>query len=451
MIERYVQVVLLWLKRVVTQPRSELDRWQRAARFTYDLTRFGARQMQHDRAPQMAAALSFHALFGLLPVLIVATILVRVIIGIDRFVELIEKFLVIAGLDKLSVVGTETGAQSATLQHWLEELVKNAAGIGPEVVGWVGLVVILFAAISLMVTIENSFNTIYRAAEGRSWLRRVPLYWFILTISPVALWLTSYLDGLFNGWINPEDSGQWVFATGSFLWICLIEWLFMFAVYTLVPNANVAAKPAAIGAAVTVLLLEIGKKTMGVYLGNAFSISHLYGSLGLVPLFMFWVYLMWLGVLFGLQVSASLQMLRGRQLDEIERQRESIGLIDPAAVLTVMEIIATRFNDGRHTPARTIAEEASLPRNTVTQILDQLIEAGLLHRLDQNDQTVSLARPPETIPADQLIDIGFDMADSSGDGQRGSLLERLRDAQRSLAAQVTLASLVPTKPTIGSD
>jgi uncharacterized BrkB/YihY/UPF0761 family membrane protein len=77
MLRQTLEAVVQWLKRVVTQPREELDRWQRAVRFTYDLGRFGAKQLRHDRAQQMAAALTFRTLFGLLPVLVVGTVLVK--------------------------------------------------------------------------------------------------------------------------------------------------------------------------------------------------------------------------------------------------------------------------------------------------------------------------------------------------------------------------------------
>ena len=63
------------LLRIITQPRSELTRWQRAARFTYDLGRTGAQQLRRDRASQMAAALAYRTLFSLLPILAVGTAL----------------------------------------------------------------------------------------------------------------------------------------------------------------------------------------------------------------------------------------------------------------------------------------------------------------------------------------------------------------------------------------
>jgi membrane protein len=55
-----------------------------------------------------------------------------------------------------------------------------------ETLGWIGLAVMIYAAVAMMVTIENCFNTIYRAPEGRSWLRRLPTYWTVLTLGPLT-------------------------------------------------------------------------------------------------------------------------------------------------------------------------------------------------------------------------------------------------------------------------
>jgi membrane protein len=59
-----------------------------------------------------------------------------------------------------------------------------------------------------------------------------------------------------------------------------------------------------IGAFVASLLLLVGKESLGLYFNHAISLKQIYGSLGLVPIFMFWLYLMWLIILLGLQVAA---------------------------------------------------------------------------------------------------------------------------------------------------
>jgi membrane protein len=77
----------------------------------------------------------------------------------------------------------------------------------------------------------------------------------------------------------------------------------------MVPTAKVDFRPAMIGAFIATILLLLGKGSLGLYFSHAMSLRHMYGSLGLVPVFMFWLYLMWLIILLGLQVSAILQQV----------------------------------------------------------------------------------------------------------------------------------------------
>ncbi|MCZ6850516.1 MAG: YihY/virulence factor BrkB family protein, partial [Planctomycetota bacterium] len=229
------------------------------------------------------------------------------------------------------------------------------------------------------------------------------------------------------------------------VWTFFVTWIVLFAIYKWIPNTGVSYRPAAFGALIAAVLVELGKRTMGAYLEGAFSIQQLYGSLGLIPVFMFWVYLMWLVVLFGLEVAATLQLLGGRrQLDEIEQQRQLAGVVDPASVLMVMQVVAENFATARPATARQIADETSIAETTVIEMLQRLVEAGILHRLDRPDVAVALARPPQDVCADQLIEIGFRMVDEGSVGRRPALLHQLREVQKSLAGQVTLAMLATT-------
>ncbi len=87
---------------------------------------------------------------------------------------------------------------------------------------------------------------------------------------------------------------------------------------------------------------------------------------------------------------------------------------------------------------------------TVGRMFDRLAEAGHLHRLDRDDGAVTLASPPDQVSADRLIEIGFAMVDDVGAGRHSAILQRLRDAQRQLAGQMTLAALARTNPAIAA-
>ena len=527
----YPQKVLRWVGHVVREPLDELNRWQRAARFAYDLSRHGARQLREDRAPQMAAALAFQTLFALVPVLVVVMLLVQAFMEPTEMNRLVGKSLEWAGMETVSAPPTPDGAEpaptSASLQTWLTELIDTAAETDLTVVGWIGFAVIVYSTVSMLVTIETSFNTVYRAPSGRPWSRRVPLYWFLITISPAAVYATVSAHQQVEKWADkaaesvssvgaeeqepmvaagagdeqaePADervtasqpSGTdeqqtmvaasagdeqadltdellrasqppgadapapdsktakagtpWYLTVVHVAWSLTIGWLFWFTVYSLVPNTTVSLQSSAIGALVCAVLLEIAKRSLGAYLPNAFSISQLYGSLGLVPLFMFWVYLMWLFILFGLEVSATLQFLDNRALEEIEKRRATTGLVEPAAVVSVMEVVAEGFRNGQAMQQRKIADRTGVPEQAVATIVQELCKAGLLHRIDRDQNTVCLAQSPENVTADRLMDIGYRLADGAGERRISVFAERIREHQRALTKSITLASLVPAE------
>jgi len=435
------------LGRIMTQPLNELSRFQRTLRFLYDLGRHGARQLQHDRAPQMAGALAFRTLFALLPVLVLGTVLIRAFRGFDQLESKFAAMFTKLGLDDFKVTGAgdSTIAGGESISEWLLGLIDQVQQINIAAIGWVGLVVVIYSAIGLMVTIEKSFNIIYRAPEGRSWARRLTIYWTVLTLGPgaivVAMYTGNWLDELFT----QKGVGWWsIFRAAPAIWNYLALWGVTFALYKLIPNTNVTYKPALFGALLAAVLLEVGKRTLGAYFANAVSFGQLYGSLGLIPVFMFWVYVMWLIVLFGLEVSAALQMLGGRRLEEIEASRRT-GMVDPASVLLVMEVVARHFESAHPTTARQVTDELYIAESTVLVMFEELVDAGILHRVDRDEGSVALARPPAQITADELIEIGYRMCDESEAARNSTIIRRLREAQKNLASTVTLAKVASFK------
>ena len=435
MVGKYIQAAYDWLKRAITQPMSELDRWEKAARFAHDLGNYGARQLRRDRAPQMAGALAFRTLFGLLPVLVMGAVVIRALRGPDEFFGRINDVLIALGL-------YEIGEQGNTLGDMIASFAQQAATYNASAIGTVGMLVLVYSAISLMVTIENSFNTVYRAPEGRSWWKRMPMYWFVLTLGPVVIGVSFMVDQRVDDWIAHVQAWKWLLASAAVLWELATTWFVLAVAYLLIPNTAIRVRPALLGAFVAALLLLVGKRFLGVYLSNAVSITQFEGSLGLIPLFMFWVYVMWLVVLFGLEVAATLQSLAGRTLGEMEERSPRTGLFDPASILAVMEVIAERFAESAPTSRRELADKCGLPESTVGHVLNHLIDAGLLHRLESGEGAVTLARPPERIAGSELMDIAFEIVDSGSTARQPVLVGALREAQRDLAAQSTLAGLV---------
>jgi hypothetical protein len=145
-------------------------------------------------------------------------------------------------------------------------------------------------------------------------VRRNILYWFVLTASPLLIGAIPLLSSLLDGARDTPGIG-WVVTLVSTVWNVAVLWALLLIVYLVVPAARVRVQSAAIGAFVASVAIIALKGALAAYFEHAFGMSRLYGSLGLVPVFMFWMWVVWSAVLGGLEVSAFAQTIRVRGLD----------------------------------------------------------------------------------------------------------------------------------------
>jgi membrane protein len=364
---------------------------------------FCLRHLREDRAPQIAATLAFRTLFGLVPVLVVVTLAAKAMLG-DGFKSAMLSLFTSIGMANVRLnVASDEGDVSTTigLDQWMSQLVDHASGLSVAALGWTGFVLVAFSAIWVLITIEEAFNTIFRCEYGRSWVRRVLVYWFILTVGPLALAFAPLLLAWVGAMTATLESWAWLAWIGRLLLSVSILWLSLFVAYITIPATSVAWRPAMIGALVGAILLEIGKRSFGLYLQNAFGISALYGSLGLIPLFMFWVYLMWLVILFGAEVAALLQAIRRR-----ERAGTPQHVVDAEAFVRTLALVADHFRKGETTSFAELADAVRLPSPALSLVVDRLEDAGFLRRVGDAD-ALTLGRPADSIPMRDVLAIAW--------------------------------------------
>jgi membrane protein len=78
-----------------------------------------------------------------------------------------------------------------------------------------------------------------------------------------------------------------------------------FLIYRIVPHRRVPYRHAALGAIVAALLFEAAKQLFTFYVRMSPTYSLVYGAFAAVPVFLVWLYLSWLVMLFGAELTAS--------------------------------------------------------------------------------------------------------------------------------------------------
>jgi membrane protein len=320
--------------------------------------------------------------------------------------------------------------------------------------GVTGSILLIFAGISLLVRIEDTFNDIWGVARGRSWFMRIVLYWGVLSLMPLLLVLAA---GLATG---PHlESSKRLLEHMPFIGNFLIRFVFQllpvvilcltFALlYMLVPNTRVHWCAALVGGFIGGLLFHLNNVVSVLYVSRVVSNSKIYGSLGLVPVFMIGLYFSWLILLFGAQVAYAYQnrstYLEEKQVESVnQRGREFVAL-------RLMTAISQPFDRGEAPPSLAdISEHLSVPSRLVRQILETLIAARLVVETAGTETAFLPARPLNTITCHDVLQAmrasqGQEFA-TRDEPVRAEVLgefQRIEDAERLAASSVTMLALV---------
>jgi membrane protein len=142
----------------------------------------------------------------------------------------------------------------------------------------------------------------------------VVTYWFALTAGPLLLAMVPLVNGVVERAAENLPQWSWLLSTLRAGWSTFVLWSLMFAVYVTVPSKAPRLRAAAAGALVSAIGLEISRSFLHFYVTRTLGLSLVYGSLGLVPVFMFWMYVIWMIVLVGLQVAVLWDALDSRGL-----------------------------------------------------------------------------------------------------------------------------------------
>jgi membrane protein len=345
----------------------------------------------------------------------------------------------------------QASATRKAVAHRINQFIQNTQS---GALGVTGSVLLIFAAISLLSRIEATFNDIWGVARGRSWFMRIVLYWGVLSLAPILLIVAV---GLATG---PHLQATKTFLTslpyvGNFLlrfgfqFLPLVILCLAFAAfYMLMPNTRVDWRAALVGGLASGALLHLNNAISVLYVSRVVSNSKIYGSLGLVPVFMIGLYFAWLILLFGAQVAYAFQnrssYLEEKQVESInQRGREFIAL-------RLMTFVGQRYVRGQEPCTITeMAEELTVPSRLIHQILQTLTSARLAIESAGAEAGYLPARPPEDITCHDILlamraSQGQELAtrDEPARAEVYGEFQRIQEAERRVASSVTLLALV---------
>jgi YihY family inner membrane protein len=435
------------LTELVTTPTTQLGRASRFLAFQIKLWSHCVRLLERNRAGQQAAALSYYTIFGLVPLAIVVLLVFQSFPGYRDLGERLKHF----AYDQLHLTQIEYTQEvegveeSVRLTDRLDEIVgRFFGGLDRRSLSVLSVVLVIWAALGLLSTIERAFNHIWHVSHGRGFLHRMINYWALLTLGPLLLSAGIYVTAQYAAFKIIETTALGHIA--PYILSYLLSVLGFFLLYFVLPNTKVGPGSALWGAAVAALVWSFAKYGFSTYVTRFIPYSRIYGVVGLIPLGIFWIHITWLIVLFGLQLTYTTQHLQTLEAAEIESKRppkQEHFITNDLTVINLAREIAQAFqlNEGP-IAADALCGRLGIPPELGEDIIEGLVEKGLLAKTSAPRVGLVPARAPEQIRLSDITEALATVALAQPRLQEQPTLDKLVQAQQKFLAKHTLKEIL---------
>ena len=337
----------------------------------FGFLRFVLRRWTEDRCPQIAGSLTYTTLLALVPVFAIAVAVLSSSPFFEDAMAQIKIFLL------LNLVPEIAGR---IITVYMEEFSAHAVRLTA-----VGIALVFVLAVWLMLIMDRSLNAIWRVRQSRPYWLSVLGYVLLLLSAPilvvVSVSITTYIMALSAGMTGIPARAHLLLQRAVPVSLSALAF---FLVYRIIPHRRVAWRHALLGGVVAAVLFEAAKQLFAFYVHAAPTYNLVYGAFAAVPLFLIWIYLSWLVILLGAELTAAAEHWPGRKwkhpFTPATRFREAVGV---ARALAQAGSRAVSFERLR--------EETGIPAHELEETLARMIDEGLVRRSERTGY--SLAAP----------------------------------------------------------
>jgi membrane protein len=343
------------------------------------------RRFMEDRIINRAAALTYNTLLSIVPIMAIVFAIARGF-GFSSMVETqLRQWLE----GQNDTVETLLQFIDSYLQH-----AKSGVFIG------VGLIVLLWAVITLTDNIERVFNSIWQVKKARSIFRKITDYFSIFLLLPIVMVVSGGLSIFMTSFVRESD-GFMLLAPFYKALVRSIPYVFtglaFTGLYIFMPNTKVQFRHAIVPGFIAGIAFQF---LQYFYINSQIFVSNynaIYGSFAAIPMFLIWTQASWCICLFGAELCYASQNIQHYNFAS-EAKNISRRYHDFLCIL-IMSFICQRFEEGK-TPytAKEIARSHKIPIRMTNTILYELLDLRLIYESsidEKSDEAVYL--PAEDI------------------------------------------------------
>ena len=378
------------------------------------------RGFRRDECVLHASSLTFMTLLSFIPVLAIALSMARAfgdpnmlrdhlkdllhewIMG-EEVVEEVEEPLEPAAAPKPSPSATsliadeerqgmmgrpdETLSENVLTEGRLDEMIDTAferiGKLNFGALGGIGVALLLWTVISMLSQVEAAFNRVWGVTEQRTFYRKFTDYLSVVVVVPLLVTAASTIPA--SNLLARLASATGAEGHAMTFWMRFLRGCGMMALLTLslafvlrfVPNTKVRLWPGMGGGFLVAIAMTLWLRICLTFQIGLAKYSTFFGSFAVVPLLLFWVYVSWIILLVGAELSFGLQ-----NADTYRMEGDSRNASLRTRMLLAVDIAASAAQSVRAgsglLKVRDWAFSHRVPVRLVNDILAILVRRGLL-------------------------------------------------------------------------
>jgi len=265
--------------------------------FVAQLIYVAARDVLGGQLKLRAGSLSYTTLLTFIPLLALVFSILKTV-GVHRQAEP----FIINLLSPLGEKGVDLGLQA----------ISYIESISVGVLGFVGSVVLLYLALSLIHQMEEAYNAIWHVEKNRKILRRFIVYILLVLVGPVLVFgAIAMTAALVSTTFIQEMMKYEGMQVVEYTFNRFLPYLFIVTAasitYFIIPNTKVKITSALIGGLVTGILWELLGWIFASFVVTSTNYQAIYSGFAIIILFLVWLHTSWLILLTGASITFYLQ------------------------------------------------------------------------------------------------------------------------------------------------
>ncbi|MBN2355725.1 YihY family inner membrane protein [candidate division KSB1 bacterium] len=374
----------------------ELEHLSRLTAFIYRSLRLFylvVREFIKDQLLVQAGSLVYSTLFAIVPFLVVMFYIME---GFGHQ-EMLQQTLLIA----MQPLGEKT------LNTIVPKIMQFVQNTNLKTIGIIGFIILIITLISILFTIELSFNRIWCRMCRRNWRRRFLAYLSLILIGPVLVVLIIGMTTFWQSAEYAETIKQIPFIQELYqkLFPLVLSWLVIFLVILIMPSAKVRIRSALVGAVIGGTLWHLVNVLIARFMVSVYESgtqAAIYAGFAALPLFLFYMFFGWSAVLLASEISYAHQNIRKLVLEE--KYKRISFIYEEGLTLRILLLITRAVQHGQRPPSiESLSMAMEVPESAIDELLEIMIAKDIVKTIDDDTTRYILARDPQAIAISEIL------------------------------------------------